>query len=237
MKEKIEDLRKKAFLLYGGPHGIEMVNQEIKKMGVKEDQLNEYQVKIVLNSIIKHLFIDFVGLEKSKELLAKDTTHVAGYKMVIEADTQAIHVLERFHFREHITIIVGVMILILIVVGAFYILSFNSVELCEGKKAGPTRDHCFILLSLNKANITFCEKLGDRAKQLNCFGQVGIKLNDTKICDRIPSEDTDTMAIHDKCVMCIAFKLGNVSMCRNFMNPIREAECEHQLDRGVSLEC
>ena len=86
MNPKIEDLRKKAFVLYQGLDGVERVNHEVKKMGTAEDKLNEYEMKICLNNIIKNVFVDFVGLEKTKEVLAQEVTHVPGYHRTVEED-------------------------------------------------------------------------------------------------------------------------------------------------------
>jgi hypothetical protein len=236
MNPKIEDLRKKAFMLYGGPHGVDLVNKEVKRLGIAEGNLNEYQLKIVLNNIIKGVFIDYVGLDKTKELLAKEVTHVPGYHMAIEEENEPIHILERFRFMRVLKVFLALSVLMVFALGVYYVTFFNTVELCE-KKQGEIRDACFLTLAMHQANLTFCDKLSTAEKAFNCYGQVGIKLNRTDVCEEIPPDEPESMTIRDKCVMCVAFKLSNKSMCGSFINPMRKDECITQIERHRTLAC
>jgi hypothetical protein len=234
---KIEDLRKKAFVLYSGPKGPELVNREIKKFGIKEEKLNDYQLKLVLNNIIKNVFVDFIGLESTKLALAQDVTHVPGYHTVIEEDTESIHIFERINFMRTFTIFIAVLIVLVVSIGVYYVVTFNRVELCDNKKEVSGRDACFLTLASGHRNITFCDKLSDSQRIYSCYSLVGKDLNDTKICDRIPTDQVDLIVLHNNCLMCIAVTLKNESMCRSFQNQIQVDECLTQIERKVSLTC
>lgn len=237
MQPKIEELRKKAFMLYGGPDGVERVNREVKKTGRKEDDLNETELKMVLNNIIKNAFIDYVGLDKTKELLAKEVTHIPGYHRIIEEDKSRIHIISRINFMRWFVRFIILVIIALIVSVGYYTMKFNRVEYCGKKTNVAARDMCFTTLALRETNISVCDELSTRTKKYSCYGSVGIKLNDTKVCSMIPSDELLLMGMHDRCILCVAFNQGNRSLCTNFISPNREAECLHQLDRGYTLIC
>lgn len=237
MNPKIEDLRKKAFVLYEGPDGVQKVDQAVKKTGVSEDELKDEQLKLVLNRIIKNVFIDYVGLERTKEVLAKETLHVPGYHRTVEEKRGKIHILERINFTKWFVVAVVALLILVVAVAVYYTTTFQTVKLCDKKTDPAERDRCFLSLALSTANVTLCDKLSTQKATYNCYGSVGMKLNDTEICKRVPGEDIDLMAIHDKCIMCVAFNLNNESLCRSFMNPMKVAECETQLERGYSLVC
>jgi hypothetical protein len=237
MRPKIEDLRKKAFLLYEGPDGVERVDKEVKKMGVNEDKLNEYELKIVLNNIIKNVFIDRVGLEQTKELLSQQTLHVPGYHRTVEEKRGNIHIFERIQFMKWFVVFVCLLLILLVIGVVYYITSFNPLEACEKKNDVDVRDPCILGLALNKLNITYCDKLSTQGKIYNCYGVVGMGLRDMRICRSIPGDDLDLMGVHDRCITCVAFYLRNSSMCASFTSPIKQEDCESQLDRGYSLIC
>jgi hypothetical protein len=238
MNPKIEDLRRKAFVVYGGMKGVELVNVEVKKMGVKEDKLNDDQAKTVLNNIIKNVFIELIGYDKTKAFLAEEVSHVPGYRSLTEEDGgEKIHILERAQFTKWFTIFVTILIIAVVIWMGSYINTFDPYGLCDKKPPGTSRDMCFMDLGLKWRNVSLCHEIEDREQMYNCFGSVAIKLNDTDLCGAIPATDVELMAVHDKCIMCIAFTMRNKSMCSQFMSEIRQAECEHQLDRGMSLSC
>lgn len=234
---KIEDLRKKAFLLYSGLQGVELVNKEVKKMGSKEDKLNEYQLKIVLNNIIKNVFIDFVGYDATKELLAKEVTHVSGYHMNIEEDQSKIHIFERIQMMKIITILLVVLFIIVALGGYYYTRSFDPADVCEAKRGDTGRDACYLTLAMSIVNVTFCDRIKTEMTRLNCYGTMGVALTSMRLCNQVPGDNPELMAIHDKCVMCIAYKLKNVSLCSDFMSPFKGVECTTQIERGQSLSC
>ncbi|MFH0861523.1 MAG: hypothetical protein V1875_00700 [Candidatus Altiarchaeota archaeon] len=234
---KLEDLRKKAFLLYAGPKGPELVNKEIKKLGIKEDKLNEYQLKILLNNVIKTVFIDFVGLEATKKALAQDVTHVPGYHTFIEEESEPIHILERFRFMRWVVAFLALSIVGVLFLGGYYMLSFDREGLCDNKKDVDGRDACYLSLASSRGNVSFCDSLSVSNRRYNCYSLIGRKLNDTLICDRIPGNDVGLIVMHDNCLMCVAVSLKNGSMCKSFHNPITVDECLSQMDRAISLSC
>jgi len=233
----LEDLRKKAFLLYSGPKGPELVNREIKKFGIKEDKLNSYQLKILLNNAIKTVFIDYVGFEATKNALAQDVTHVPGYHTTVLEDTESVHILERFQFMRWVVAFIVLMILGVVLLGVYYMLMFNKANLCESKKDLDGKDACFLSLASSRANVSFCDRMSTNNRMYNCYSVVGRKYNDTGICDRIPGDEVDLIVLHDNCQLCVAVSLRNKSLCKAFLNPITADECISQMDRKVSLTC
>jgi len=237
MKPKLEDLRKKAFLLYNGMEGVELVNREIKRLGIKEDSINQYQLKILLNTIIKKLFIDYIGLEKSKEILAMDVTHLPGYHVVIEEDTTQIHIFERINFiKWFIVLMVGLLVSAGIYV-FYYVSSFDSTAICAKKAPGDAKDSCYMILALHINNYSLCNSIESSKQHYNCISSIAVKLNDSESCDKIPGDDVDTILLHDRCISCIAFNLNNKSLCTSFMSPITQDGCQMQIERHQSLTC
>jgi len=237
MQPKVEDLRKKAFVLYQGMDGVERVNHEVKKMGTEEDKFNEYELKMCLNSIIKNVFIDYVGLERAKEALAADVIHVPGYHRTVEEEREKTTILERIQFMKLFVRLVVLAFILLIAGAVYYVTSIDKVEACEMKKDIGGKDMCFLALALKEGNITFCDRLSSQPKAYNCYSSVGTKFSDIGVCKLIPGEIADFMAMHDKCIMCVAFNLKNRSMCTSFMSPMKQMECESQLERDYSLVC
>jgi hypothetical protein len=237
MNPKIEDLRKKAFLLYGGPHGPDLINKQLKGMGVSEDGLSEEQLKTVLNAIIKSVFVDYVGFEKAKEILAKDVAHVAGYHMKVQAEEEHVRIFERIHILPWLVLLMAAIIAVFFGAFIYYTASFDVKDFCKGKAEGPDRDSCFLSLALKNANVSFCDELSTTGKTYACYGGVGVKLNDTRICRMIPDNQPDVIPLHDKCIMCVAYRMRNQSICKYFTNPMTEAECEQQVTRTLTLAC
>jgi len=238
MQPRLEDLRKKAYMLYGGPEGVKRVQKQIGKVGVREDDMTEEQVKKAMNLIIKHVFIDFVGLEKSKLVLSKPVTHIPGYTPPEEPILEdKISLLERFKFTKMLVIILAIATLGLLVGISYYTLTFDKTVACDVKKDVNSRDQCYLTVALTKYNASVCDKLSTLEQTYSCYNSVGVHLNDTSICKLIPKDDVNLMALHDKCLTCIAFNLNNISMCRDFISPQKELECESQIERGYSLLC
>ncbi|MBD3388458.1 MAG: hypothetical protein GF416_05250 [Candidatus Altiarchaeales archaeon] len=237
MKPKIEDLRKKAYMLYGGLDGVERVNREVKKMGIEEDKLNKHQEKIVLNNIIKNVFIDHVGLERAKDLLVKEVTHVPGYHRSVQENKDRIHIFERSNFMKWFVRFMVLLLVGLVFLAARYAMSFNRTEFCGQKKDVDARDICFQTLALGQNNLTYCDQLSTLQKKYQCYGSIGIAVNNSDYCLMIPDNEIALMGIRDKCILCVAFTLKNDSKCMLFRSSIKQEDCKSQLERGYSLIC
>jgi hypothetical protein len=237
MNPKLEDLRKKAFILYNGMDGVELVNKEIKRIGIKEEKLNQYQLKNLLNTIIKKIFIDHIGLEKTKEILAMDVTHLPGYHTVIEEDTTPIHIFERIHFAKWFILIMASILVLLTAYVYYYISSFDPMTVCDRKKITEERDSCFSLLAMKAGNTSVCDLVVNQQKRYTCISHIAVKIGKIDICETIPGDDSYGVTLHDRCISCIAYNLNNKSLCSSFMSPITQEECLMQIDRRQSLTC
>ena len=139
--------------------------------------------------------------------------------------------------RRSFTIFIALLILLTVVVAVYYVSTFNRVGLCENKKEITGRDACFLTLAGARRNVTFCDNLSTEDGKFRCYSLVGKSLNDTKICEKIPVNAVDYIALHDNCLMCIAVTQRNETMCMAFSNSITADECLTQLERKVSLTC
>jgi len=237
MNPKIEGLRKRAFMLYAGPDGVKLVNREVRKAGIKEEELNDAQLKAVLNNIIKNVFIDYIGLDKTKELLTKDVTHISGYHMNVEEEYHKIHIFERIKFTRWIFVFLVAFIVLVIAWEAYYAQSFNSVQLCEKKKDIQAMDDCYLAIAMSKVNITMCENLSTDLKRFHCYSTLAVKLNDVSSCQKIPLTDVDLIDDRDRCITCVAYNLHNMSLCDKVISQVKQDACVTQLDRKMSLTC
>jgi hypothetical protein len=239
MHPKIEDLRKKAYLLYDGLEGVERVNHEVKRFGIKEEKLNQYQIKLVLNNIIKNVFVDKAGIEKTKQLLALEVKAIPGYTNMLDRDEgEKTRITDKINFMAVIVAFVAVLMIALIVGVVYYMMSFEQVSLCHNKPEGDQRDNCYYLVALNDQNASVCENVDSLQRRYSCMAQVAQSTKDIDICMRIPATDNlENIILYDKCISCVAYNLGNFSMCKNLKNPIKIEECRTQIERGYSLNC
>jgi hypothetical protein len=237
MNEKIEELRKRAYLLYGGPKGVELVNRQMRKNRQQEDKLEGEELKEVLNDIIQSVFIDYIGPDKTREILLKKVTHISGYKRSFTEKQGKIRIFEHVHFSKMLVVFIGFLVVLLVAYWLFYASSFNPLDLCEKKKDPELKDACYMSIAMSTRDTILCGKIGLRDKVLNCLSSVAVMTNDSNICKQIPVSDLSTLVIHDKCITCVAFSLRNATLCRSFADPNREDECKRQLTTGRSLIC
>ncbi|MFH1055940.1 MAG: hypothetical protein V1744_07615 [Candidatus Altiarchaeota archaeon] len=238
MNPKIEELRKKAFVVYEGMDGVSNVNKEIKKMGVAEDELKDEQLKVLMNNIIKNVFINRIGIEKTKEILAKENLHLPGYRPDFKTEKmEQIRIFERISFNKWAVVFIAIILVLIAASVVYYALMFDLADTCERKKDTWERDSCFVTLALSRKNDTVCDKVGDEMKRFNCYAQTGIELKSMEVCKRIPSDDIETTVMYEKCVMCVAYKLDNRSLCYSFISPFKQSDCVTQIMRRQSLIC
>ena len=239
MNQKIEDLRRKAFVLYGGQEGIDRVNWEVVNAGVDEDRITAKMEKYLLNKIIKNVFIEYVGLDRAKQILATEVAHIHGYQSGKSAKGKfsKIRILERVNFIRImvIAIIIGFFSLIGFVI--WYTSSFDPVDSCREKTTEVSADSCFIQVALARNNLTLCDEIMDIQKKYNCYSAIGVKTNNTEICGFIPYSDPELQAKQDRCYMCLAFQTSSFRTCKLIKNYVKQAECESQIERGRSLIC
>jgi hypothetical protein len=237
MNDKIEELRKRAFLLYGGPLGVELINRELKKNRLQEDKLEGEKLKEVLNEMIQNVFINYVGYDKTREILQKEVTHISGYQRSVTEKQGKIHILEHVHFTKWLVIFIAFVMVLIIGYWLFYASSFNLVDLCSKKKDQELKDGCYLSVAVASRDIAVCAKIVDRDKIMNCLSSIAVKNNDSETCKQIPVDDLTTLIIHDKCISCVAFAMHNSSICRSFSDPNREEDCRRQINSGRSLIC
>ncbi len=237
MNLKIETLKKRAWVLYGGQDGLDAVNREVSKFGFGEEGLTPKQESILVNNIVKNVFVAKVGIEKARAALKVDVKDVRGYPSD-QPPTQ----LEHAKINEETNFKFMVMLLLLVAiagVGAmalFYFSVFNPSKVCEGK-TGIERDNCFQLLGMTEKNATFCGKLSTPVKRYGCLSTVAVALNDSMMCEEIPVNPKELAEIKYRCMMCIAFKKRDTRKCIALEDPIRIEDCYKQIERGMSLAC
>jgi len=234
---KIEDLRKKAYVLYDGPTGPELVNKTFKAFGLKEDKLTADDEKRALNGIIKAVFVDHIGMDKTKEILSKEVTHVTGYHTAIQGDEERVTVVERVRFLPWLFAIIGVFMVLILAAAAYYGLSFSVPEKCESDESGPNRDACFMSLAMSQKKVSMCDEISTLQRTYACYGALGNMLKNASLCRMIPDNDVELAGIRDKCIMCVAYKTRDSKVCQVFTNPIRVSECEAQTTRSFTLAC
>ncbi len=234
---KIEDLRKKAYVLYDGPTGPELVNKTFKTFDLKEDGLTAEDEKRVLNGIIKAVFVDHVGLEKAKEMLSKEVTHVSGYHTPVQADEERVTVIERIRFLPWLFAIIAIFMALILAATVYYGLSFSVPEKCESAEPGPNRDACFMSLAVSEKSVSMCDEISTLPRTYACYGTLGNLLENASLCRMIPDNEIELAGIRDKCIMCVAYKTRDAKVCQVFTNPIRVSECEAQTTRSFTLAC
>ncbi len=237
MNPKIEDLRKKAYLVYGGYDGVELVNKEVRNFGILEDQLNAYQMKIVLNNIIKHVFIDKIGLDESKIVLGQKVTHVPGYHSYIQKDDEKIQIKTKIDFMKTIVKVIIVFFIIIAFIFWFYMSSFSEREFCETKNPVKVRDKCYNSMALNTVNHTLCSNISIQKEAHNCHYYVAIKAKDHKICEKIPAEHPEHLKTHVKCMTCLANIERNSSICELIKDFFSQRRCKETIRADNSLAC
>jgi hypothetical protein len=198
MNDKIEELRKRAFILYGGPRGVELVNRELKKNRLQEDKLEGEELKKVLNDMIQNVFINYVGAEKTRLILLKEVTHISGYQRSVTEKQGKIHILEHVHFTKWILVFIALLLVLMIGYWYFYASRFNPLDLCDRKKDPELRDACYMTIAMKTGNAVLCENITSKDKVLNCLSSIAVMMNDSETCKQIPVADLNTLVIHDK---------------------------------------
>jgi hypothetical protein len=237
MKPKLEELRKKAFILYGGREGVEKVGNEIRKFGIPEDQLNDYQLKIVLNNIIKHVFIDKAGLEEAKKVLSMKVTHVPGYQPFIEIDESKIRITSKINFMKTLVRVIVVLAVVVAAVFWFYIKSFDPLEVCDRKETLEVREMCYKNLAITSKNHTICDKLSGRMDVLNCYYKIAVNTKEYTICDKIPTDTPEQYSIYSKCFTCMANLNRNETLCSKIKDLFEQQQCRDKVRSDMSIAC
>lgn len=239
MNHNIEDLRKKAWVLYGGQEGVERVNWEVRNAGVNEDNISPKMEKYLLNKIIKNVFIEYVGMERTREILAQDIKHLRGYHVGESKSDQEskIRILEKFNFKKLVLLILALGFAAVLGFIWFYISAFDPLEACESRKDTQVRDNCFMIVAVDRMNVTVCDRIVLENARYNCYSRIGRSMNSTDICLMIPSHDIELIDLRQRCIMCVAFDTNSLRTCRLMDNPGKQAECESQIERGRSLIC
>jgi hypothetical protein len=234
---KIEELRKRAFILYEGMDGVDRVNRQLKRVAPDEDAMDAAQIKEALSNIIKNVFVDHVGLDRTRELLAQEVTHVPGYHRFVKEDQERISIPERIQMMGWMAAVIVALVLAVVVFMLSYTNFFNPLESCDLKKENVSRDSCFRASALSSGNVSVCERMSSPEASYNCVALLGIRNNDTAMCATIPADTLDFQTARNRCIMCVAFNLHRISVCSTLDNPIKEAECAHQIETGRALSC
>ncbi|MBU0762810.1 MAG: hypothetical protein KKD39_07265 [Candidatus Altiarchaeota archaeon] len=246
MNIKVEDLRRKAWLAYGGEKGLTLVNQQVIAYGKDEENLTEQQEKELLNQIIKAVFVGPFGLEKAKLFLSRDVKNLPAYDLKKRIQTQdsakvvrevdKVKILDRINLKP---VIIIFFILAILAVPALFI-SYASVydpsDTCR-KNSGSERENCFLILALKKNNISFCQEMSSVTNTHGCFSEIAVRLNSTELCDSIPRNTPSSIEQNDKCMMCVAYRMQDLSKCHLLKDQIKVDECRKQIERGYSAVC
>ena len=178
-------------------------------------------------------------MERAKEVLAMEVSHVHGYQTGQKKSDMLskIRIIERVNFLRVIVLVVILFMGGILALAVYYTSQFDPIDACSGKEDPVAHDSCYLQVALSRYNESLCHGIFDEKIKWNCVGQLGVFLNDTKICGTIPYNDPLMIEYQDRCFSCIAFKLSSFGTCREIKNYVRQSECESQIERGRSLIC
>jgi hypothetical protein len=246
MNLKVEDLRRKAWIGYGGEQGVNLVNRQVIEYGLDEENLTEEQEKELLNRIIKKVFVEPLGLDKTKHLLAMEVKHLPGY------DTQKMHqgmdpkkpidevrrieISDKTDIKKFILAFMLISAFILSAVFAYYAISFKPSDACERKTAAD-RDECYLLLAITQKEPLFCEKISSQDTMHSCIYSVSVSSQNMELCEKIPGDSHQNIDLRMRCQMCVAFKSSDTSLCNELGDTLRSDECKRHIERGFSAIC
>jgi hypothetical protein len=233
----IEELRKKAYILYDGMYGPKRVNDVIKRHGKKEDKLEKQEVEELKKQILKEVFVDQYGMERTKEVMRREIAHLSSYKSTAEQELEITRIKDKFNLTKWMFIGFLLLLIGLGAIGGYYLIAYDPLDVCDSMSGQVARDSCFLNLALASGNSTYCGNISVRNHAFNCIRSVAVKYNNTEICEQIPQENVELMAMHDNCIICISYKLRRVSICSLLRDPVKEAECMNQIDTGRALNC
>lgn len=83
----------------------------------------------------------------------------------------------------------------------------------------------------SSGDYTECDELTERKAKLTCQAEVAIELNDTSKCKTLPAEIDDNYRVRGWCLMNIAEKKDDISICNEINNEERKSQCTEKLSK------
>jgi hypothetical protein len=80
-------------------------------------------------------------------------------------------------------------------------------------------DNCIMEVATNFKNPKFCNGISDKTQRANCVGLINVAKGKTNACDNLPSGQQDT------CLINLAQKTGDISLCQKMANEQNKNYC------------